>query len=102
MTDSSGNVRQIILTKKDKRIFAGEYFSNGQLKAKFFLDSSGKYHGTGKYYYEDGCIKSQGAFYHGLYSGTWKSYNRSGNLITVEEYDADGQLVKSIPNNNLK
>jgi len=95
MKDSSSRVRQIIIAKKNQRIFTAEYYPNGQLKASLPLDSLGKYDGTGKYYFDDGCIKSQGVFRHGLYSGRWKTYNNRGELISTDDYDTNGQLIKS-------
>ena len=97
MKDSSSRVRQIIIAKKNQRIFTAEYYPNGQLKASLPLDSLGKYDGTGKYYFDDGCIKSQGVFKHGLYSGRWKTYNNKGELITTDDYDTNGQLIKTTP-----
>lgn len=92
MKDVNNNPRQIIITQKDIRKYFAEYYVNGQLKAKLFLDSSGKFNGPGKYYYENGIVKSEGNFNHGLFAGTWKNYDDKGKNISVDTYDHNGQL----------
>jgi antitoxin component YwqK of YwqJK toxin-antitoxin module len=99
MKDSAGTIRQIIIARYDHtRLFFGEYYANGQLKASLPLDSMGRYHGQGKYYHEDGQVKSEGLFNHGLFSGKWKNYNEKGSLITTDEYDTNGQLIQTSKN----
>jgi antitoxin component YwqK of YwqJK toxin-antitoxin module len=99
MKDSAGTIRQINIARYDNiRLFFGEYFGNGQLKASLRLDSMGKYNGPGKYYYEDGQLKSEGLFNHGLFSGKWKNYDKKGSLITTDEYDTNGQLLRTNKN----
>ena len=44
MKDSAGNIRQVIIAKKDTRIFFGSYYKNGQLQADLPLDEFGQYH----------------------------------------------------------
>ena len=95
MKDSSGNIRQIIADKNSIRTFTAEYYPNGQLKAKLPLDSMGKYHGPSKYYYQNGQIKSEGTFVHGFFSGQWRNYDEKGKLISKDEYDENGQLIRT-------
>src|SRR5688572_12910469 len=54
MKDSAGRVRQIIIMKKDIRIFYAQYYTNGHIQADLPLDVSGQYHGIGNFYYESG------------------------------------------------
>ena len=98
MKDSSGNIRQVIADRNNIRIFTAEYYSNGQLKAKLPLDSTGKYHRQTKYYYQNGQVKSEGFFVHGFFSGQWKNYDEKGKFISKDEYDGNGQLIKTTKN----
>lgn len=100
MKDSAGQVRQVIMVKKNTRFFTAEYYPNGQLKAELPLDKEGKYDGTGIFYYENGCVKSSGAFHHGLYAGEWKNYTDKQKLSSTDQYDPNGQLLKSLPAGN--
>ena len=95
MKDSAGMIRQVIVTNKNIRTYYAEFYSNGQLKGSLPLDSLGKYHGPGIYYFENGCSKSAGKFSHGLFSDQWKNYNTRGKLVSIEEYDNRGQLIKT-------
>ena len=92
MKDSTGIIRQIIIAKKDIRIFFASYYKNGQLQANLPLDEFGQYHGTGNFYYEDGSLQSSGNYNHGLKAGPWKVYNESGKLIATDTFNKNGQL----------
>jgi antitoxin component YwqK of YwqJK toxin-antitoxin module len=94
MKDSSGNIRQIIIARKNTRIFFAQYYTNGQLQAELPLDEFGQYHGTATYYYQSGIVQSRGAYFHGLKAGKWKSYDETGKLLSTNEYDSSGQLIK--------
>lgn len=95
MKDSAGTIRQINIAKYDMvRLFFAEYYKNGQIKASLPLDSMGKYHGQGRFYYEDGTIKSEGVYSHGLFSGEWKNYDEKGKHIATDKYDSNGQIIK--------
>lgn len=96
MKDSFGTVRQIIITKNNTRTFFAAYYPNGQLMASYSMDSFGLYHGPSKYYYENGQIKSEGDYAKGFSSGQWKNYNEKGNLSSIDEYDLNGQRIKSV------
>jgi antitoxin component YwqK of YwqJK toxin-antitoxin module len=99
MKDSAGTLRQIIIAKYDNiRLFFAEYYANGQLKAKLPLDNMGKYNGQAKYYYQNGQVKTEGTFTRGFFSGEWKNYDKNGKLISKDEYDEDGQLIKTTKN----
>jgi antitoxin component YwqK of YwqJK toxin-antitoxin module len=95
MKDASDSVRQIILTKNNRRSFFTEFYPNGQLIAQLTLDTFGQYNGPSKYYYQNGIIESEGEYNNGLKKGNWKNYNESGKLLTITEYNSNGQVVKT-------
>lgn len=93
MKDSSDNIRQIIIAKKDIRTFFAQYYPNGNLQADLPLDEFGQYHGTGKFYYEDGNLQSSGNYSHGFKTGSWKVYDEKGKEIAIDNFDNNGNLV---------
>lgn len=93
MKDSAGIIRQIIIAKKDTRIFFGTYYKNGQLQADLPLDEFGQYHGTGKFYYENGKLQSTGNFLHGFKTGTWTVYDEKGKATATDNFDSNGNLI---------
>lgn len=95
MKDSAGTIRQLIITKKNIRTYYAEFYANGQLKGSLPLDSLGKFNGPAVYYYENGCMQSEGKFLHGLYTDHWKNYDKGGKLMSIDEYDNNGQLIKT-------
>jgi antitoxin component YwqK of YwqJK toxin-antitoxin module len=96
MKDANDSTRQISIAKYDKiRLFFAEYYANGQIKATFLFDSLGKYNGPSRSYYQDGRIKSEGNYQHGLLSGSWKNYDENGKLKSTDEYDKNGQLTRT-------
>ena len=96
MKDSAGNIVQILIAKKDLRTFFGQYHTNGQLKALLPLDRMGQYHGDAVSFYKDSTVESRGAYEHGLKSGRWKNYDGKGTLTSIEEFNTEGQLIKTI------
>ncbi len=94
MKDSTGSIRQVILAKKDTRTFFAQYYANGQVQADLPLDELGQYHGEAVYYYENGNKESCGVYRHGVKNGEWKNYDSKANLLSVEEYGQDGELIK--------
>jgi hypothetical protein len=95
MKDSVDTIRQVIVAKKEVRIFFAQYFANGQLQASLPLDTFGQYHGKAIYYYEDGSIESSGNYVHGLKQGQWQHFDSRGNLTSTDEYNSNGQVVAS-------
>jgi antitoxin component YwqK of YwqJK toxin-antitoxin module len=93
MKDSAGLIKQIIITKKDIRIFFGSYYKNGQLQADLPLDVFGQYHGNGKFYYEDGTLQSSGSYLHGFKNGAWKVYDEKGKETATDNFDQNGNLI---------
>ena len=93
MKDSAGIIRQIIIAKKDVRIFFASYYKNGQLQANLPLDEFGQYHGTGNFYYEDGSLQSSGNYLHGFKTGAWKVYDEKGKETATDNFDQNGNLM---------
>lgn len=93
MKDSAGMIRQIIIARKNIRLFYGSYYKNGQSQASLPLDEFGQYHGTGTFYYEDGRIQSSGNYKHGLKTGPWKVFDMKGKITATDSYDDNGNLV---------
>jgi antitoxin component YwqK of YwqJK toxin-antitoxin module len=97
MKDSAGHIRQIIITRKNNRIFTSSYYPNGQLMVQVSFDGYGKFHGPAKYYYENGHLRMEGNYVHGLFSGEWTNYDENGDLASTDQYDENGQLIKKAP-----
>ena len=96
MKDTAGHITGFVQFHKNVRTAYAEYYANGQLKAALLPDSEGRFDGQAVYYYEDGSIKSEGVYDKGFFSGTWKNYSAAGVLISTDEYDANGQLIRSV------
>jgi antitoxin component YwqK of YwqJK toxin-antitoxin module len=95
MKDSAGIVRQVIIVRKEVRTFYGQYYTNGQLHAWLPFDDSGQYNGAAEFYYDNGKIKSSGVYTHGVKTGKWKNFSSTGVLTAVEEFNPDGELLKT-------
>ncbi|HMI79195.1 MAG TPA: hypothetical protein VK484_10385 [Ferruginibacter sp.] len=93
MKDSAGNIRQIIIAKKDIRTFFAQYYTNGNLQANLPLDEFGQFHGNGIFYFEDGNVQSSGNFTHGVKTGQWNVFDEKGKVIATDEYDKNGQII---------
>lgn len=94
MKDSAGSIRQIIIARKNVRIFFARYYANGQLQADLQLDEFGQYHGTAVFHYENGQVESTGNYDHGIKTGQWKNFDTTGKLISTGLYNKNGQLIK--------
>jgi hypothetical protein len=95
MRDSAAVVRQIIIAKKNVRLFFAQYYDNGQLQASLPLDALGQYDGKAAYYFTDGTMGQEGSYIHGFKQGKWKNFNNEGKLVATDEYNDKGQLVSS-------
>jgi antitoxin component YwqK of YwqJK toxin-antitoxin module len=96
MKDKDAVIRQIIVTQNKTRIFFAQYYSNGQLMAKYNLDKYGQYDGHGEEYYETGFLKTTGNYSSGFHTGKWKNFDDAGNYVSTDEYNADGQVANTI------
>jgi uncharacterized protein len=58
-------------------------------------DNSGRKHGPWKYFYDDGKLRMEGYYKHGLESGYFKEYDKNGNLLTAAKF-ADGVKLEDV------
>ena len=75
--DEDGNVIELIKYKKG-------YVVNREKINRF--DSKHLPHGKWKWFYDDGSLKMEGNFFHGLKNGYFKLYDKNGNLVSIEKY----------------
>jgi len=95
MKDTIGRISALVQFKDNVRIAYEEYYPEGQLKARLPLNGQGQYDGSATYYYPHGRIKSYGHYVNGFFSGRWKSFDSTGQLLSTDTYDQNGQLTKS-------
>ncbi|HRN58505.1 MAG TPA: hypothetical protein PLL71_18720 [Agriterribacter sp.] len=96
MKDAAGNITGFVQFRKNIRTAYAEYYANGQLKGRLPLDSLGRFDGHTTYYYADGSTKSEGAYKQGFFSGKWNNYAPGGALVSTDEYDTGGRLIRSV------
>jgi len=61
-----------------------EQYGNGKVKLKgAHLD--GEMHGAWEFYRLDGSLMRSGRFDHGKQIGTWRTYDRAGNVVKETE-----------------
>ncbi|HIE15901.1 MAG TPA: hypothetical protein EYP69_03140, partial [Bacteroidales bacterium] len=75
--DKNGNIIQLITYKK------GYVVSRERING---YDADNKAHGKWKWFYDDGTLKEEGTFSHGLKNGYFKQYDNKGNLLSVVKY----------------
>ena len=80
--DTTGNIIELITYQKG--FIVDRERING-------YDSDKRKHGRWKWFYEDGLLKTEGVYKHGLKNGFFKEYDRSGNLKSIVKY-IDGIL----------
>ena len=90
-----------------------DYYSNGKIQAKYFLQE-GKYNGTFTSYYYDGQIKKTGNYLTGIENGSFKEYYENGQVSfeyrtkegvlngPFKVYFENGETAKSGQNKNGK
>ena len=87
-----GAITGIRREQKGQLIFMAAYYPNGQLREKIPTKHGGRVmEGTGRTYYEDGRIQSEGTYQNGLKQGEWKYYDEQGRLTGTRTYDAAGR-----------
>ena len=92
MRDSLNKVRQVIMTHRNVRSLFAQYYENGQLQANLSFDSFGQYNGPAIYYYQNGAVKSEGNYMHGLSRGEWREFDETGKAVVIK-YDANGARI---------
>ena len=95
MKDIKGTIRQVIVEKNKIRIYFAKFYPNGQMVAKYYLDNFGQYNDSSKEFFENGFLKSEGIYKNGLHSGKWKNFDSTGSYISTNEYNQNGQQIKS-------
>ncbi len=58
-------------------------------------DNAGQKHGPWKYFYDNGMVRREGNYKHGLENGFFKEYDREGNLLTTSKY-AEGTMQEDV------
>ena len=93
--DKEGNIIQLIKYKK------GYVVSRERINR---YDAAHRRHGKWKWFYEDGTLKMEGTFDHGLKNGYFKEYDRQGNLLSVSKYvnGEKEQKVEELTKLNVK
>jgi len=66
------------------------------LIAQLPLDRFGQYNGASKYFFPNGFVESEGDYKSVLKTGGWKDFDINGKLISLNEYDSNGQAIKSM------
>lgn len=96
MKDAVSTIRQIIISKNDVRIHYSQCYANGQLMASLPLDEYGQFNGNAIYYFSNGDKQNEGAYQHGFRFGKWKNFTEQGKLISEDEYNSNGQVIKTV------
>jgi len=102
-------LRDIVLFRNGKENIIEEFWENGAIKHKCFIENDGNkqdsyryyedstlgsilhirkglYHGEWKMYYESGNIAEEGQFYKGKEVGKWIRYMEDGEIISIDKY----------------
>lgn len=96
MKDLSDTIRQIIITKNNRRYFVEAYYTNGQLMDWLPLDLFYHHNGALIYYYENGNIESKGHYEYGLKKEECRNYSKKRKMIFKKVYDLNGNVNKMI------
>ncbi len=91
MKDNSGNIRQVIVTRNNRRTHYSQYYNNGQLKALYAFDVYGSNSGESVEYYPNGAVKEKGEYKSGFRFGPWEMYDSLGSKTSTIMYDSNGQ-----------
>ncbi len=87
-------IKQVIVTKNNRRIYFAQFYDNGQLKAAYEFDSYGTNNGPSKEYYENGRVREEGNYKSGFRTGEWQEYDSTGKKTNLIRYNAFGQVVR--------
>lgn len=98
LKDTADRIVGIVKFKRGIRVAYEEYYPNGQLKGKLPLNEAGQFDGASRYYHENGRVKMEGDYKNGFFRGSWRNYDEHGRLLSIDEYDANGQMIKSKSN----
>jgi len=75
-----------------------EYYDDGSLRMEIVFDNG---NGQGKEYYKSGKIKSEIIYQNGKRNGPVKTYDKQGNLISIQEYKNGQPSTISLTNTRI-
>ena len=91
MKAADSSIRQVTITKNNRRIYFAQYYENGQLKGEYSFDGYGSNAGASKEYYRNGMVKEEGEYKAGFRIGKWQEYDSTGKKSELAQYDENGQ-----------
>ena len=86
MKASDSSIRQVIVTKNNRRIYFAQFYNNGQQKAEYNFDNYGSNDGASKEFYENGQVKESGMYKAGFRTGEWVFNDSTGKEIQKKIY----------------
>ena len=86
MKGSDSSIKQIIVTKNDRRIYYAQFYDNGQQKALYNFDGYGTNDGASSEFHENGQVKEMGIYNAGYRIGEWTFYDSLGNEVEKKKY----------------
>lgn len=96
MKAKDSSIRQVIITKNNRRIYFAQFFDNGQLKGEYSFDEFGANNGFSREYYPNGNVKEEGEYKSGFRIGEWQQYDSTGKKNELLKYNENGQAeIKS-------
>ncbi len=90
MKAADSSIRQVAITKNNRRIYFAQYYDNGQLKGEYSFDGYGSNAGPSKEYYRNGMVKAEGEYKAGFRVGKWQEYDSIGKKTELVEYEENG------------
>lgn len=95
MKAKDSSIRQVIITKNNRRIYFAQFYDNGQMKGEYHFDESGANDGSSKEYYRNGQVKEEGDYKNGFRTGGWQQYDSSGKKTEILKYNDNGQAEQT-------
>ena len=83
---------------RDGRIITLITYEKGFIRERETInryDRQNQKHGKWKYFHDNGLVRMEGKFKHGLKHGYFKEYDREGNLISTLKY-VDGEIQENV------
>lgn len=92
MKGKDSSIKQVIVTKNNRRIYFAQFYNNGQQKAVYNFDSYGSNDGQSSEFFENGNVKEQGNYKAGFRIGEWKTFDSTGKELSKARYNENGQV----------
>lgn len=86
MKGSDSSIKQIIVTKNNRRIYFAQFYDNGQQKALYNFDGYGTNDGASSEFYDNGQVKETGNYKAGYRIGEWSFYDSTGREVEKKSY----------------